>query len=51
MDGIEQWIWRMGISPILVFTFSVARSNIATHATLSVGIFKCHVSFGMSLEN
>lgn len=51
MEGLEHWVWRIGISPILVFSFSLSRTDTATYAMLGVGVFKCHVSFGMSLED
>lgn len=51
MGVIDAHVWRLGIAPLFLITFTLARGEHGVHASVAVHIYKFGFHFALSLTN
>lgn len=49
MDNMEMRVWRIGLAPLFLLTFSLSRTQTGAHMNLSFHIFKLGFHFALSI--
>ena len=49
MDNMKMRVWRIGVAPLFLLTFSLTRSQSGAHMNVSLHLFKLGFHFALSI--